>query len=138
MKHLKCKNNHHRVITSTRGTDIDFLFRQNIPFLTIHLHKWNKISVTYFEYRYTLPMYLYILDKSACFDSCVRLGLPVSVGCVTTPRRQSGDFAGFGILVSLGLNNAATSRILVNPAYFLFFKQLQIFIILCCYKFNFE
>ena len=32
----------------------------------------------------------------------------LSVGCVTMPRRQSGSF--------VGQNNAATSRILVNPA----------------------
>ena len=52
--------------------------RQNIHILAILLYKWNKISVTYFEYRYTLEMFLQILEKSACFDSCVRLaGGPV-------------------------------------------------------------
>ena len=48
----------------------------------------------------------------------------LSVGCVTTPRRQSGDFAGFW---KLSVWAAATSRILVNLAVFPFYK-LQIFI----------
>ena len=36
-------------------------------FLTIHLHKWNKISVTCFEYRHTLQMFLHTLKKIGMF-----------------------------------------------------------------------
>ena len=45
-------------------------------FLIVHLHKWTKITVTHYEYRYTLQMFLHIIKslvKAACFVSCVRL-----------------------------------------------------------------
>ena len=61
-----------RLATSSRG-GIFVSISLKYTFLTIHLHKWNKINVTYFEYRYTLQMFLHILEKSACFGSCVRL-----------------------------------------------------------------
>ena len=36
--------------------------------LTIHVHTWNKISVTDFAYQYTLQMFPHLLGKWACFD----------------------------------------------------------------------
>ena len=39
----------------------------------------------------------------------------LSAGCVTTPKRQSDDCRLLNI-IRVGLNNAATSRILINPA----------------------
>jgi len=39
-------------------------------FLIVHLHKRTKLTVTYYDYRCTLQMFLHILEKSGCFDSC--------------------------------------------------------------------
>ena len=74
---------HRRVTISTRDTDFfsrDIVSRgyickylAKIYLFNNLLHKWNEINVTYFEYRYSLQMFLHILEKSACFDSCVRL-----------------------------------------------------------------
>ena len=57
------------------------------------------ISVTDFEYRYTLQMFLHILEKSACFDSCVRLAdWPVyRAGSRSAGRSQHGA----GVLLRL-------------------------------------
>ena len=40
----------------------------------------------------------------------------LSLGCVTSQRKQSGDFTRRLNVIRLLSNNAATSRILVNPA----------------------
>ena len=50
----------------------------------------------------------------ASWDGLVSLNR-LSVGCGTTPRRQSGDLPAFECY-PCGLTNAATSRILANPA----------------------
>ena len=48
-----------------------------------------------------------------CCCSC-RKCCRLSLGCVNSPRRQSGDYA--FLIFRVGLNNGATWRILVNPA----------------------
>ena len=40
----------------------------------------------------------------------------LSVGCVTTPKTQSGNICRLLNNSRMGLNNATTSRIVVNPA----------------------
>ena len=74
-----------RMNNKFQGTDIcsrDFLCESRgiyfvsispIYFLIFRLHKWNIISVTDFDYRYILQMFLLILQNVVCFDSCVRL-----------------------------------------------------------------
>jgi len=61
-------------VTSSRNDYFVTISPKYILF-TIHLHKWNKRSVTDFEHRYTLQMILHKLKKFACFDSRVPLGL---------------------------------------------------------------
>ena len=61
----------------------------NVYLYSIHLGIWNVTAVFQFPNR-------------------------LSLGCVTSPRRQSGVYRRFNV-IRVGLNNAATSRILVNP-----------------------
>ena len=72
-----CNYYHHRVTISTRGTEIcsrDFvsvyIFVNISPkynVFTIHLHKWNKISILDFEYRSTLQIFIQIFVKICKF-----------------------------------------------------------------------
>ena len=72
-----CNYYHHRVIISTRDTDIssrDFVSRcifckyfAKMLFFSIHLHKWNKLSITDFKNRSTLQIFIQMFLKIYMF-----------------------------------------------------------------------
>ena len=63
-------------VTSSRGRGVYFVTITLIYIIIIiNLHTWNKISIMHFECRYTLHMFLHILEKSTCFDSCGNVSL---------------------------------------------------------------
>ena len=87
---------------------------------TVHGTRYTVHGTRYTVHgtRYTVhgTLYAFFLEASACLVSLNRL----SVGCGTTPRRQSGDCQLFNS-IRMGLNNAAVSRILFNPVVIPFF-----------------